>query len=428
MVAFNKKTVADLDWPAGIRAFVRVDYDLALDHSGQIVDDLKIRRSLPTLKYLLNQSASVIVGSHLGQADGQAWPNLSLAPVVYRLRQLLPGVTVKLVDDWLNLSPELSARGPKPGQIWLLENLAFHQAELSNQAGFARNLSHLADILVIDSLAGADKSLASTVGLAKLKPAVAGLALEAEIRALAGWRLSALSQPLALVIGDDQLLIQTGLARKLLARANFVAISGPLVVNFLAALGVRIAADLTRPKLVEQASRLLVEARVLANQRPFELFIGRDYQVAPAQAVKTGSTPTQRLWQLTGFNKSQVLATGDLLTELGPESIGYITGNCRQAGSVIIAGPIQLAESGQFPRTGQLICRTLAGRFRPKTLITHPEILAGLSQSEPDLIETLDHISTGGHLALAVLAQQKLPGLNCLIGRSKPVQLSAGPK
>ena len=253
-----KKTIQDVD-VRGKRVLVRVDFNVPLNESGAITDDTRLRAALPTIRYLLDHGAGVILMSHLGRPKGRRDEKYSLAPVARRLAELL-GRPVELAPDCIGPEVEARARALQPGQVLLLENLRFHREEETNDPAFARALAALGDLYVNDAFGSAHRAHASTVGVAAYLPSVSGLLMQKELAAL-GNALEDPERPFAAVIGGAKVSSKLGVLQHLLTRVNLLLIGGGMANTFLYAQGYGVGQSLLERDLVETARALLEEAR-----------------------------------------------------------------------------------------------------------------------------------------------------------------------
>ena len=240
MTAFNKKTVRDID-PSGLTALVRVDFNVPLQ-DGVVADDTRIRAALPTIEYLLNKNAKVVLSSHLGRPKGKRVDELSLSPIASHLSDLL-GAPVGFSSDCIGPEAESKSKALKPGEVLLLENTRFHPEEKKNDPGFAKALASLGEIYVNDAFGTAHRAHASSEGVAHYLPAVAGFLMEKEINVL-GKVLSDPEKPFIAVLGGAMISDNIGVVESLLKIADKLLLGGGMANTFLAALGYEIGDSL----------------------------------------------------------------------------------------------------------------------------------------------------------------------------------------
>src|SRR5579884_1239149 len=254
----NKQTIRDVD-VAGKRVLVRVDFNVPLDREGHVTDATRIREALPTINYLRERGARVILISHLGRPDGKVQESLRLAPVAAELERLL-GAPVKYARDCIGPEAEAAVAALAPGDVLLLENLRFHPEEEQNDPAFARQLADLADLYVNDAFGTAHRAHASTEGVTHYLPAVAGLLMERELEAFAGI-LDRPERPFAAIIGGAKVSTKIGVLEHLLDRVDRLLIGGGMANTFLLAQGKQVGRSLVEPDKVDVARRLLDRAR-----------------------------------------------------------------------------------------------------------------------------------------------------------------------
>src|SRR5438477_1458388 len=257
----DKMTVRDVD-VAGKRVLVRVDFNVPLDDAGRITDDTRIRASLPTIQYLLERGAAVILMSHLGRPKGGPDPRYSLKPAATRLQELLgSGVSVKFANDCVGPEAKQAADALRPGQILLLENLRFHPEEEANDSAFAQDLASLAEIYVNDAFGSAHRAHASTEGVAAYLPAVAGLLMERELSVM-GTALEAPERPFVAILGGAKVSDKMGVIGNLLGKVDTLVVGGGMANTFLKALGFPVGQSLVEPGRIKDAEALVGRANL----------------------------------------------------------------------------------------------------------------------------------------------------------------------
>ena len=260
----DKLTVRDFD-ATGKRVFLRVDFNVPLE-DGKIIDDQRIRASLPTIRMLIQQGARVVLASHLGRPEGKVQDGLRLRPVAERLTQLLRQ-NVPVTGDALGAGTEDAVRRLRPGEVLLLENLRFHPEEERNDPGFARALANYADVYVNDAFGTAHRAHASTVGIAKLLPAYAGLLMEREIEMLSKL-MDNPEHPFAAVLGGAKVSDKIKVLDNLLTRVDLLVLGGGMANTFLLAQGRSVGKSLAEPERVDDARRILASADPRRPRRP----------------------------------------------------------------------------------------------------------------------------------------------------------------
>src|SRR5437667_12497512 len=269
----NKKTIRDIDL-TGKRVLVRVDFNVPLDSRQQITDDTRIRAALPTIRYILDQGASVILMSHLGRPDGKVVDTLSLAPVAQHLSELL-GRTVEMAKNCIGPEVEAQAKSLQPGHVLLLENLRFHKEEEKNNPDFARQLATLGEVYVNDAFGTAHRAHASTEGVTHYLPGVAGFLMEKEINYL-GSALEHPRRPFVSIVGGAKVSDKIMVLERLIGMVDKLLIGGGMANTFLKAQGYEIGASLFEEGKLDTARDLMLKAR----QRELELLLPIDVVVA----------------------------------------------------------------------------------------------------------------------------------------------------
>jgi phosphoglycerate kinase len=386
----NKMTIEDVAW-AGKRALVRCDFNVPLDSALRISDDMRIRAAVPTIQYLLQQGAAVILCSHLGRPKGVT-ESLRLDPVAARLRELL-GAPVTKVDDCIGAEVQAAAEAMQPGDVLLLENLRFHAQEEKNDPAFARQLASLADVYVNDAFGTAHRAHASTAGVADYLPAVAGFLLEKEL-AFLGQALQSPARPFVAILGGAKISDKIGVVENLLSKADALLIGGGMANTFLQAKGYEMG-----DSLVEQGSVALAEE--LMAKGGDKLLLPVDLVVADAFAGDA--------------NKKTVPAdsvpAGWRALDIGPKTVALYADKLKDAGTVVWNGPMGVFEFPSFAQGTFALARVLA-ECGGITIIGGGDSAAAVEQS--GLADRMTHISTGGGASLEFLEGIELPGIAAL--------------
>ena len=390
----RKQTVRDID-VTGKRALVRVDFNVPLDDEGVILDDLRIRAALPTIQYLRERDARVILCSHLGRPKGEAVESLRLAPIAARLSELLDA-PVAAARDCIGAEAESAVAKLVAGEALLLENLRFHAEEEANDPAFAGALASLADIFVNDAFGAAHRAHASTVGVAEHLPAVAGLLLEKEIGYL-DRIVSRPQRPLGAIIGGAKISDKMTCLRNLLGKADVLIIGGGMANTFLKAQGLSIGDSLVEDDQLDTARGVMVEA----EQRGSTLYLPIDVVVADRFAADAEAR----------IEQAGETADGWRIMDAGPRSVaayGEALQGCR---TVVWNGPLGVAEFPQFARGSESLAKLVAG-LDAVTVVGGGETVALVR--EAGLAERFDHVSTGGGAFLEYLGGRELPGIAAL--------------
>lgn len=389
----RKASIRDVD-VKGKRVFVRVDFNVPMQN-GVITDDTRIRASLPTIRYLLDHGAAVILASHLGRPRGRVAEEMRLAPVAGRLSELL-GRHVEAAPDSVGPEVERLAEALKPGDVLLLENLRFHPEEEANDAAFAHRLASLADLYVDDAFGSAHRAHASTAGIAAYLPAVSGLLMERELEAL-GHVLRDPRRPLAALIGGAKISSKIGVLQHLLSVADCFLIGGGMANTLLKARGTEVGASLVEDDKLEVARQFLDEART-AN-RPVHL---------PVDAVVAG--------EVSPGASSRVVSVEDVsgedkIVDIGPRTARLFGDVLNDAGTVVWNGPMGVFEIPEFALGTNKIARALA-RGGAEVIVGGGDSIAAVEQA--GVADRIAHISTGGGASLEFLEGRELPGVAVL--------------
>jgi phosphoglycerate kinase len=389
-----KKTVADID-VQGERILLRVDFNVPLDpDDGHVLDDSRIRAVLPTIEYLRERGARLILCSHLGRPKGVD-DSLRLAPVARRLGELL-GSPVKTTDDCVGSQVKETAQALGPGDVLLLENLRFHPEEEANDPDFARALASLADVYVNDAFGSAHRAHASTAGVAAYLPAVAGFLMEKELTFL-GKALASPDRPFAAVIGGAKISTKMGVLENLLAKVDRLLIGGGMACTFLKAEGLEVGQSLVEEAYLETARQI----RERASQRGVMLLLSSDVIVgdrfeadARRQQVSVKAIPAG--WQIM---------------DIGEKTAEAFVQALRDCKTVLWNGPMGVIEFEAFSQGSYRLAEAIAG-LNATTIVGGGETVAVVERL--GLEGKFSHVSTGGGAALEFLEGRELPGVAAL--------------
>lgn len=390
------RSVKDLDLE-GKRVFIRVDFNVPIKN-GTIGDDTRIRASLPTIKYALEQGATVILASHLGRPKGKPNPDYSLKPVAARLSELL-GRPVEFAEDSIGSAAQAAIdRAARGGKIVLLENLRFHPEEEKNDPAFAKQLAELADVYVNDAFGSAHRAHASTEGIVHhVKASAAGLLMAAEVRYL-GRILESPDRPFVAVLGGAKVSDKLEVIQNLVPRVDALLIGGAMAYTFFKARGIPVGKSLVEEDLLEAARD--VEKQAKARSLRFELPV--DHVVAP---------------KLEAGAPAETLAVGDpaigerMGLDIGPQTIAAYRSIIAGAKTVTWNGPMGVFEIDAFANGTIEVARAVAD-VKGTTVIGGGDSIAAVAKA--GVTDRITHISTGGGASLEFLGGRKLPGVVAL--------------
>jgi len=388
----NKKTVRDVD-VQGQRVLVRVDFNVPLGE-GEVADDTRIRAALPTIKYLLDRQATVILCSHLGRPKGQVVEALKMDPVALRLSELL-GRRVTKLNDCVGPEVQAAIQASQPGDIFLLENTRFHPEEKANAPQFAAQLASLADLYVNDAFGSAHRAHASTEGVAHYLPAVAGLLMEKELQFL-GQALAAPRHPFVAILGGAKISDKIGVIENLLDRVNALLVGGGMANTFLKAEGYDVAESLVEDDSLDTA-RALVERAGSKLVLPVDVVVADRFEAdAFSQVVTVMNVPPR--WRIL---------------DIGPRTLELFDERLAGARTVVWNGPMGVFEFPKFAHGTEAVARMLAALPDAMTIIGGGDSAAAVQRI--GLADKMSHISTGGGASLEFLEGKTLPGVAALL-------------
>jgi len=388
-VAFQKKTIRDVD-VHGKRVLVRCDFNVPIEN-GAITDDRRIRESLPTIRELLNRGAAVILMSHFGRPEGKDL-KYSLKPVAVRLGELL-GREVRFAPDCVGESVRQIAESLKPGDLLLLENVRFHEAETKNDPEFARQLALLADLYVNDAFGSAHRAHASTEGVAHYLPAVAGFLMEKEIQYL-GRALEDPNRPFVAVLGGAKVSDKIQVVENLLPKVDALLIGGGMAFTFLRAKGYEIGRSLLDAESIDFVNSVLVEdsQKILL---PSDVVVADSIESESGEEVGVTAIPADKIG-----------------LDIGSVTAAEFAAKIENAGTVVWNGPMGVFEKEPFAKGTKAIAEAMA-RCQGVTIVGGGDTAAAVEKF--GLADRMTHVSTGGGASLELLEGKELPGVAALL-------------
>jgi phosphoglycerate kinase len=406
----DKLTVRDLD-AHDKRVLVRVDFNVPLE-DGRVTDDSRVRASLPTIRYLMAQGARIILVSHLGRPDGKVQDGLRLRPVGERLSRLL-GRNVPVTGDALGLGTEDAMKRLRPGEVLLLENLRFHPEEEANDPKFAATLASYADVYVNDAFGTAHRAHASTVGVAKLLPAYAGLLMEREIAALSKL-LDDPEHPFVAIVGGAKVSGKLKVLDNLLSKVDRLILGGGMANTFLLAQGRSVGKSLAEHDMVDEARRVMADAQRKGVQviLPVDVIVakevtrGTEYKTLPAEKIPAS-------WHIVDVGRQTMINIENALADVR---------------TVVWNGPIGVFEIPVFGAGTRHVARILAEKAEAgaTVIVGGGDSVAAVQQQ--GLAAKMTHLSTGGGASLEFLEGRVLPGISVLLDRPKVGQAPPRPE
>lgn len=406
-MALNKKTVKDIN-VSGRKALVRVDFNVPLK-GGKVEDDTRIRAAIPTIKYLIENGASVILMSHLGRPEGVRDPEASLAPVAERLSELL-GKPVNFVNDCVGEEVKAACENLKPGEIILLENLRFHSEEegksktiskeemKKRQDEFVKKLASLGDFYVNDAFGTAHRAHASTALVAKyFKDKVAGFLMQKEIEYL-GKAISNPDRPFVAIIGGAKISDKIEVLKNLVNKVDAMLIGGAMAYTFYLALRKPVGKSLVEPDKVDVARQIME----MYKEKGVEFILPSDHVVA--DAFKEDAN-----YKIVGENE---IPDGWMALDIGPETIKKFKEQIAKAATIVWNGPVGCFEMQPFAKGTMEIARAIASNGKCVSIIGGGDSVSAVNKA--GVADKITHISTGGGASLEFLEGKELPGVAVL--------------
>ena len=395
MDALNKKTVEDID-VKGKRVLARCDFNVPLK-DGEITNDKRIVAALPTIKYLKDHGAKVILCSHLGSPKGEYKPEFSLAPVAAKLSEYL-GQEVKLAEDpeVVGANAKAMAAELKDGDVMLLENVRYRKEETKNEEVFSKELASLADIFVNDAFGTAHRAHCSTTGVAAYLPAVCGFLIQKEIKFMGG-ALADPKRPLVAILGGAKVSDKIGVISNLLDKCDTIIIGGGMAYTFMRYLGHSIGTSLLEEDWIEKAGQMMADAK----EKGVKFLIPVDNKVGKEYDENTESK----------IVNSDEIPDGWMGLDIGPESQKLFTDAIKGAGTVIWNGPMGVSEWKNFEDGTVAVAKAVADSGAI-SIIGGGDSVAAVTKL--GFADKMSHISTGGGASLEFLEGKELPGIAAL--------------
>ena len=389
----DKKTIKDVDWQ-GKTALVRVDFNVPQDKAtGAITDDARIRAALPTIQYLLDHGAAVVLMSHLGRPKEGPDPKYSMKVTADHLATLITA-PVKFVGQTTGPEAEAAASALKPGEVLVLENTRFDKRETKNDAGMAQELAKLGDVYVNDAFGSAHRAHASTEGVARHLPAVAGFLMEKEL-AFLGSALENPVRPFVAILGGAKISDKIGVISNLLTKVDVILIGGGMANTFLAAQGLAMGKSLVEAEALETARELMAKGGDII-QLPVDLVVAEAFAADAAdKVVSADDVPAE--W---------------MALDIGPATIAHYANRLAGAKTVVWNGPMGVFEFPKFAKGTFAVAEILGGLKDATTIIGGGDSAAAIRDA--GLEDKMSHVSTGGGASLEFLEGIELPGVAAL--------------
>jgi len=390
---FNKKTIKDID-VKGKRVLVRVDFNVPLK-DGKVSDDTRIIAALPTINYLTEKGAAVILCSHLGRPKGEPDPAYSLEPVAEYLQRLVKNKVI-FSKECIGMDAKKAAEALQAGEILVLENTRFYPGETKNDDEMARQLAELADVYVNDAFGSAHRAHASTVGVTRYLPAVAGFLMEKEIQFL-DQAIENPKRPFVAILGGAKISDKIGVIKNLLSKADTVLIGGGMANTFFKSQGYPVGDSLVEDEVLDTA-RDLIKVGGPKLRLPVDVVIADRFEnEASTQIIKTSPVPD-----------------GWRILDIGPQTIENYRKVISTAGTVVWNGPMGVFEMPNFAKGTFEVAKAVA-ESKAISIIGGGDSAAAIQQS--GLADKITHISTGGGASLEMLEGIQLPGLIALLNK-----------
>ncbi len=431
MLSFSKKTIRDIEL-SGKTVLLRVDYNVPLE-DGKITDDFRIKQSLPTIEYLLKKKCRVILCSHLGRPKNSLDLQYSLKPCAVRLSKLL-GEKVQFSDETIGEQTTEKISKLEPGQLLMIENLRFTQAEEANDPIFAKQLAGLAEVFVQDAFGVVHRAHASTQGVTRHLPSVAGLLLEKEVSVITETTDNP-KKPLMAIIGGAKISDKIDMLKRFIDIADFVAVGGAMANTFLLAQGIKVGKSLVERSELSLAEEVIEKAQRKSKKGQFIFYIPQDGVVAKRvdglARTRIVDWDAHVIASIENYPKrppreSGMVAADEMILDIGPFSGAFIAGGMQLANTVIWNGAMGVTETkglqgpvGPFANGTDQIVGSMLGEYgnKPFVIVGGGDTVGYVSSR--GLIDSFGHVSTGGGASMELLSGKKLPGLEALLNKGK---------
>lgn len=393
----DKKTVRDIE-VSGKKVLVRVDFNVPMDDKGQITDDTRIQAALPTINYLLEQKAKVILVSHLGRPKGKVNPKYSLKTVAQHLAQVL-GREVKFAPEAIGPETTAQVNSLQDGDILLLENIRFYEGEEKNDANLSKALAELAEVYVNDAFGTAHRAHASTAGVAEYLPAVAGFLMEKELVVM-GKALAKPERPFMAILGGAKVSDKIGVIENLISKVDLLLIGGGMANTFLKAQGYEVGSSLLEEDKLGLAKELLTKA----ESKGVKIYLPEDAVIAEEVSPDVENQVV---------DVQEVLPEGKIL-DIGPKTAAQYAELIKTSKTVIWNGPMGVFEMAPFAQGTMAIAQAMA-EVEGVTIIGGGDSVAAVEKA--GVADRMTHISTGGGASLEFLEGKELPGVAALLDK-----------
>lgn len=430
-MSFTKKTVKDINIK-GKRVLLRVDYNVPLKN-GKITDDYRIKKSLPTIEYLLDQDCSIVICSHLGRPDGKRNMEYSLHPVVRHLEKLLKR-SVQFSTETVGSQAFAAASKLHPGQLLVLENLRFDPGEEANDKKFAEQLAGLGEVFVQDAFGVVHRAHASTEAVTHFLPSVAGLLLETEVDTITK-TMDDPKRPLMAIIGGAKISDKIEVIKRFIDIADVVAVGGAMANTFLLAEGVEVGKSLDEPGEKQLARDIIDKAKAKAQKQHFIFYVPQDGVVATSMDKSAHTRIVD--WDVHVIadiehypkrppKKTMHVMANESILDIGPFSGAFIAGAMQNMETVIWNGAMGVTETpgvegpvGPFAHGTELIVEAMLGQFghKPYSVLGGGDTVGYIEERQ--MTDYFDHVSTGGGASMDLMSGKKLPGVEALQSISK---------